>query len=232
MTQENKSITSQCIGLIMDGNRRWARQQGLPSLEGHRKGYERFKEVMSWIKEAGIQHVVVYALSTENLTRTEEELSYLFGLLRDALERELEELAGESVKILFVGDRSRVPDDLKQLMDKTENQTKAYHPHTLVLGVAYGGRAEILDAVNALCKTKESAPVTEESFAKKLWTAGVPDPDLIIRTGGQKRLSNFLPWQSVYSELFFTDTLWPDFSKEEFDAILKEYTARERRYGK
>lgn len=219
----------QSVGIIMDGNRRWARARGLPTFEGHRLGYEKFKDVLEWMKESGIRTVYIYALSTENLKRAEEEVSYLFELFRTVIKTHLKKAAEEGVRIIFAGLREKLPLDLQTMITDFEGETANNTGYTLVVGAPYGGRAEIVTAANRAIK--EGAQVTEESFARLLWTHPAPDPDLIIRTGGEKRLSNFLPWQGTYTELFFSDTLWPDFSREEFDAILKEYGTRERRRG-
>ncbi len=221
-----------CIGVIMDGNRRWARERGLPTLEGHRAGYEKLREVVSWATDAGVGTVIVYAFSTENWNRSAEEVGYLMDLFRTVVAREAEEMRKKNARLMFVGDRARFSSDMQDLMRRAESDTTSGTAGRLVVALSYGGRAEIIAAARALCAEGVPAErVTEEVFAEKLWTAGIPDPDLVIRTGGETRLSNFLPWQSVYSELFFTSTLWPDFSKEEFDRILTEYAGRERRRG-
>lgn len=221
--------TPTTIGIIMDGNRRFAKAHNLPSYEGHRVGYEKFKDILSWMKDAGIKNAVVYALSTENLKRSEQEVSYLFDLFRTVIRERLEEITREQVRVVFVGDQSLFPEDLKKMASELEAKTALYTEHTLVIAAPYGGRAEIVSAVNRAIE--KGAEVTEEEFSTLLWTHGVPDPDLIIRTGGEQRLSNFLPWQSTYAELFFTKTLWPDFTREEFLDILREFGTRERRHG-
>lgn len=227
----NETPRVECIGFIMDGNRRWARARGLPGFSGHGEGYKKLQEVMRWAREAGIPHAVVYAFSTENWRRSEEEVGYMLSLFRSVLENEIQKMIDERVRVRFVGDRSRFGEDLRELMKKAEAETAKAYDITLHLLMSYGGRAEIVAAVNALI-AEGTGEATETSFAQKLWTGAMPDPDIVIRTGGEKRLSNFLPWQSVYSELFFSDSFWPDFSKEEFDAILAEFATRERRNGK
>lgn len=229
MDMNENSIS--CVGVIMDGNRRWAKENGLPAYEGHAEGYKKLKEVVRWVREAGIPHAVVYAFSTENWQRSEQEVGYLMTLFRSILERETKHMLEERVRVRFVGDRSRFSDDVRRLMGDMEAATALAHDITLHLLMSYGGRAEIVAAANALLQ--ERVPlIIEETFARALGSHPMPDPDLIIRTGGEKRLSNFLSWQSVYSELFFTDTKWPAFTKEEFDAILAEFALRERRRGK
>jgi undecaprenyl diphosphate synthase len=221
-----------CIGIIMDGNRRWARERGMPAVKGHEEGLETLKKVLRWGKARGVKHLVIYAFSTENWKRQQEEVDYLLNLIKRAFSpgsHDLEEFKGEGGRFRFVGQRERFASDLQASLTHAEEYTKEGEC-TLWICLSYGGRAEILHAAQELQKTGEE--VTEESFARHLWTAGMPDPDLIIRTSGEERLSGFLPWQGVYSELFFTKTYWPDFSEQEFDAILAEYAVRERRHGK
>ena len=220
-----------CIGIIMDGNRRWARAHDKAVFEGHNEGYKKLQEVLRWSREAGISDVVAYAFSTENWQRSEKEVGYLMELFRSILENETQKMIEEHVQVRFIGDRSRFSDDMQQMMARMEKATSEVYDITLHLAMSYGGRAEIVAATNALL-AEGTTQVTEETFAHKLWSHAMPDPDLIIRTGGEKRLSNFLPWQSVYSELFFTDSFWPAFTKEEFDSILVEFAQRERRRGK
>lgn len=219
----------QSVGIIMDGNRRWAKERGVPSIEGHRAGYEKLKEVAQWAREADIRHVIVYAFSTENWNRTDTEVTYLMELLRSVLTTEVEDMKREGVRLRFVGERERFPNDIQELMVRAEKETEQ-GTYTLALALSYGGRAEILSAVNRLIQ--EGNIVTEEEFSRALWTHDIPDPDIVVRTSGEQRLSGFLPWQGVYSELFFIDANWPDFSREDFDHIIAEYAARERRHGK
>lgn len=223
--------TIQCVGIIMDGNRRWAKAQGKPGFEGHRAGYDTLAHVVGWAREAKIPHVVVYAFSTENWQRAEDEVGYLMKLFRFVIENEVDRMIAERVRIRFVGERTRFPEDLQRGMEHVEEATGREYDITLHIAVSYGGRAEILAATNALLFA-ESGIVSEEEFSAKLWSHPMPDPDLIIRTGGDMRLSGFLAWQSVYSELFFVSTLWPDFSHAEFLGILDEFHMRERRRGR
>lgn len=218
-----------CIGIIMDGNRRFARAHDLPVFEGHIEGYKRLQELLRWAHAAEIPHIAVYAFSTENWNRSEKEVGYLMSLFRSILENETEQMITDHVWVRFVGDRKRFSADIQHLMEKMEEATAKSYELTLHLLMSYGGRAELVAAVNAL---SGGGAVTEDSLAEKLWSHALPDIDLIIRTGGEKRLSNFLPWQSAYSELFFSDTFWPDFSRDEFETILKEFSIRERRHGK
>jgi undecaprenyl diphosphate synthase len=234
MAQKGPQNTPACLGLIMDGNRRWAKAAGLPAFEGHRRGYEKLMDLLAWCKEAGVRHVAVYAFSTENWRRTEDEVGYLMQLFRHVIFKEAERFKKENGRVKFVGQKERFPEDIREGMEKMERDTSAGE-YNLYVCISYGGRAEILSTIQKLAKEKtpkEIEAMTEEDFGTHLWTAEMPEPDIIIRTGGEKRLSNFLTWQSVYSELFFTDTLWPEFSKEEFTNILEEYARRERRRGK
>lgn len=216
------------IGIIMDGNRRWATAHGLPTLVGHEKGSAKIREVVLWAIEEQISYLYLYAFSTENWNRAEVEVGYLMILFERAFKERMKDIEELGVRIRIVGERERFSEKLQTLMSDIEERSKENTALTIVFCLSYGGRREIADAISRL---PEGITVTEESISNALWTAQMPDPDLIIRSGGEKRLSNFLPWQSVYSELFFSDTLWPDFTKEEFSRILHEYRERERRYG-
>ncbi|MDP2655383.1 MAG: polyprenyl diphosphate synthase [bacterium] len=218
-----------CVGIIMDGNRRWAKEKGLPKLEGHRRGADKLKDTVRFAREHKIKHLAVYAFSTENWNREPAEVSYLMDLFRELIRKELKKMGEEGVRVRFAGQRERFSPDLQEAMNATEKETEKNDGITLWCCLSYGGRAEIVAAASTVAKEGE---VTEETLSQNLWTAEMPEPDIIIRTGGEKRLSGFLTWQSVYSELFFTDTLWPDFTEEEFDAILAEFATRERRRGK
>lgn len=226
-----------CVAIIMDGNRRWAKERNLPSLEGHRVGYNKIKEVAEWFIKEEVPNLIMYAFSIENWNRSPREVSYLMGLMKLMLDKELHTLSDRGIRVSFIGDLSLVPDDIRELISKTKNQDIQLEKLHLVIAFSYGGRREILSAVKEIYKTKdinEIKALSEEDFSKFLLTnsIGVPDPDLIIRTSGEMRLSNFLTWQSVYSELFFTKTYWPDFNYEEFKKILEEFSLRERRLGK
>lgn len=216
----------------MDGNRRFARERNLPTLEGHKLGYEKAKEVARWCRDAGVRHLILYAFSTENWNRSKEEVSYLTDMMKTLLFSEAEELRKESGAVRFVGDLDRFGADIAARARELEAGNPADPALTVVIALSYGGRAEVLQAVNKILAGGASGAVGEEEFAKHLWTAGIPDPDIILRTGGERRLSGFLPWQGVYSELFFSDTYWPAFSKKEFDDLLADYAKRERRMGK
>ena len=215
----------------MDGNRRFARAHNKPAFEGHHEGYKKLQEVVRWAKELNIEHIVAFAFSTENWERAEEEVKYLMNLFQFVLTHETKKMLEEEVRICFIGDRSRFSEDLQQGMNRVEEETAKKYKVTLHLAVSYGGRAEILAATNALL-AEGATSVTEEEFSKKLWSYPMPDPDIIIRTSGEERLSGFLPWQSVYSELFFVDAWWPEFQEEEFRNIIETFNNRERRHGK
>ncbi len=219
-----------CIGIILDGNRRWARERGLPSLEGHRRGFSTVEPIVLAVRDLGIAHVAMFGFSTENWNRSAEEVSYLLKLFEEIIRNELKRLASENVAVRFVGQRERFPENLQRLMREAEEKNPPNPRTTLWVCLSYGGRAEIVSAAQALAEHGEL--VTEESLAGALWTVGMPDPDLIIRTGGEHRISNFLLWQSAYSELFFPKMYWPDFTKADLKAILEEYATRERRMGK
>ncbi|KKR43299.1 MAG: Isoprenyl transferase [Parcubacteria group bacterium GW2011_GWF1_40_6] len=228
-----------CVGIIMDGNRRWAKQRNLPSFEGHKIGYNKVKEIADWCIGEKIPNLIVYAFSIENWKRSKEEVSYLMNLIKLMVDKDkdLPLFKEKGARVSFVGDMSLVSEDLKRLILKAEEETIELKKLHTVIAFSYGGRREILNAAKEISKIKDKKEIesmTEEEFSKFLWTnkIGVPDPDIIIRTSGEMRLSNFLTWQSVYSELFFTKTYWPDFSYEEFKKILDEFSFRERRLGK
>jgi undecaprenyl diphosphate synthase len=219
-----------CVGIIMDGNRRWAKARGLPAFAGHRAGYEKLYDVVSWVAQAGIGYGIFYAFSTENWKRSREEVSYLEGLIGEMAARDMEKLVEKGVRVHCIGERERFSERTQRALREVEEGTKGGTRVTMLIALSYGGRAEIVRAAQRLCR-EGARDFTEEDFAAHLYTKDVPDPDFIIRTGGDTRLSNFLTWQSVYSELFFTTTHWPDFSKEEFDRMVEEYRLRDRRRG-
>lgn len=222
------------IGIIMDGNRRYAKKNGVTNLEGHKAGYTKLKELLFWAEEAGVRYVTVYAFSTENWKRDPLEVLYLMDLFRFALQNEIQTFIDRKTRILIVGDRSRLSPDLQELIKDAEEKTAQFSELTLAIAFSYGGRAEITDVCTRLAekyKKGEIKEIDEKVISDHLWTAQIPDPELIIRTSGEVRLSNFLPWQSVYSELAFTKTLWPDLTKEEFIDILNDFEMRNRRNG-
>ncbi len=215
------------VGIIMDGNRRWAKRKNLPTFEGHQKGAEKLKELVRWAEGVNVTHIIAYAFSTENWKRGEEEVGALMKLLEEYLKEDLRELS-EHAQVRFIGEREKFSANIQRAMEEVEKQSQATGP-VLAIALSYGGRSEIVRAAQRL--QTAGTPITEESINGSLMTTGIPDPDLIIRTGGEQRLSNFLPWQSVYSELVFTDTLWPDFSEQEFVQHLQTFRNRKRNFG-
>lgn len=224
---EHESVA--CIGIILDGNRRWAKEKGLPTLEGHRRGFENLKTITRIAKDRGIAHLVVYAFSSENWNRPQDEVAGLMNMIKGAAETRMNDLIESGVRVRFVGDRARLEPDVMHALEKVEQESAAHSSLTLWVCLSYGGRAEIVAAAHAA--GAHEGVLSEELLRQHLWTSDMPDPDLIIRTGGQKRLSNFLLWQAAYSELFFLDVLWPDFSEKHLDAVLTEFSERTRNFG-
>jgi undecaprenyl diphosphate synthase len=227
-----KSLVPKHLGIIMDGNRRWAKERGLPAYEGHREGYENLKRVGDWCLETGVEFLTVFGFSTENWKRSGEEVSFLMQLFQRAVTVELDEFHGKGIRLRILGRREGLPPALVEAFAAAEKKTAHNTRATLSLAINYGGRAEIVDAVKTLiAKGAPAREITEEVIAKELTTNDLPDPDLIIRTSGEERLSGFLPWQSVYSEFMFFTTHWPAFSREEFNRMLGVFAERQRRYG-
>lgn len=230
----NKSTlhnTPETIGIIMDGNRRFARARNLPIALGHRAGFEKLKDVVVWASERGVKRIVAYALSTENWKRDKEEIDNLLNLFRYALSKTESILRRGVKKISFMGNLRMFPDDIYNSMKKVEEKKGVGDGLELVLAVSYGGRSEIVEAVKKL-SLRDRKNLSEDILSRNLYTKNFSDPDLILRTGGEMRLSNFLLWQSAYAELFFSKTLWPAFTKSEFVAILDEYGRRKRNFGR
>jgi len=220
------------VAIIMDGNGRWAQRRGLPRIEGHRRGAERAKEIIKLSDKLGIRYLTLYAFSMENWHRPQEEVSFLMKLLELYLRQELKALVRDNVIFKAIGDREKLPKNIRALIEETEKNTSSNTGMTLITALSYGGRDEILRAIKrAISQGVEPEEITEESFSQFLDTKDVPPPDMIIRTSGEHRLSNFLLWQSAYSELYFTDTLWPDFTEQEYLKALSDYQRRERRFG-
>lgn len=224
----------QHIAFIMDGNRRWARQRNLPLLKGHEQGMETAQNLLNWLDEAGVKYCTLYTFSTENWKRDVSEVKYLMKLLIKVLTQHLKEFQEKNIRLIVSGRVDDFSQEVKTAIKKAVRLTKNNTKAVVNLALNYGGRAELLDAMKQLIA--DNIPpdkIDEKMLARHLYSNGqLPDPDLIIRTGGEKRLSNFLPWQSVYSELYFTDTLWPDFSQKDLQAALREFADRERRFGK
>jgi len=219
------------VAIIMDGNGRWAKKRFLPRLLGHKAGVKAIERTVRAADALGIRFVSLYAFSTENWRRPEKEVSGLMSIFRFVLRRKVEEMKRENVRLRFSGFREGMPQDIVELMEWAEEETKENTGLTLVPCLNYGGRQEILHAVEQMLKDGAQPPVTEERFREFLYLPDLPDPDLIVRTSGEKRLSNFWLWQSTYSELYFTDTLWPDFDGKELENAVKYFANRERRYG-
>ena len=220
----------------MDGNGRWATNRGWPRLVGHRKGAERVKEIVNCAPDLGIRWLTIYAFSTENWKRSTEEVLGLMSIFARYIQREADRLAAEGVRMRFIGDRSRLDPKLQRLMAGIELRTAGFSRLNLTVAINYGGRDEILRAVAAVARDVaegrlQAGDVDENAFTERLDTDALPDPDLVIRTSGETRTSNFLPWQAAYAEYEFTETLWPDFTKEELAKILARFGNRERRYG-
>ncbi len=223
----------QHVALIMDGNGRWAEQRGLSRMDGHRAGYEKIRPLIVTLNEHGVGYVTLYAFSTENWNRPREEVDGLFRLLAEVIDGEASELHKNNVKIRHVGRREGLPEDVQRSIVNAEKLTGNNTGLTLGVALNYGGRAEILDAARRL--SEEGMPpgaITEASFGERLYTAGFPDVDLLIRTSGEMRSSNFLIWQSAYSEYYFTPVLWPDFDEKEVEKALAAYRRRQRRFGR
>ncbi len=232
MTNQDIRIPTH-IAIIMDGNGRWAAARGLPRLEGHRAGTENLRQIIRASVELGVKYLTLYAFSTENWGRPKDEVHGLLGILETVIDRELNELKSQGVRICHVGRLEAMP---KKVREKVLQSLEVTHDNDrLVLNIAwnYGGRDEIVYAIQQIIKAGLTAEeVTEEVVSRYLFTQSCPDPDLIIRTSGEMRVSNFLIWQSAYSEWYFTPTLWPDFNKVELEKAIEDYSQRKRRFGK
>jgi undecaprenyl diphosphate synthase len=224
------------LAIIMDGNGRWATNRGWARLVGHRKGAERVREIVKAAPDLGIKWLTLYAFSTENWKRSTEEVLGLMAIFARYIEREADRLAKAGVRMRFIGDRSRLDPKLQRMMAGIEARTAGLDRLNLTVAINYGGRDEILRAVRKIAEAAaqgllDPRHVTEAAFAERLDTGGLPDPDLVVRTSGETRTSNFLPWQAAYAEYEFTETLWPDFGPEELAAIVQRFSNRERRFG-
>ena len=225
------------VAVIMDGNGRWAEMKKVPKLQGHSQGMWAMEEIVRKADDMGIKYLTVYAFSTENWKRSREEVGGIFKLLVKFVASELRELVEKNVRVNILGDwHDRLPEDAKEAVNKVIRDTENNTGMVFNIALNYGSRAEIVRAVNYIMSNYDpSTEISEEDISRALYTGdengNIPDPDLIIRTSGEERLSNFLLWQAAYSEFAFTDTLWPDFTPEEFEAMVEEYRTRERRYG-
>ena len=223
------------IALIPDGNRRWAKEKGLLSLKGHQQGYKNFMKFCEWCKNRGVKILTIFGFSTENWNRTEKEVSYLMKLFEKGLsnKKNINKLHRQAVKIRIIGQKGKLPKFLQKAIVNIENLTKNNKNLQLNLALNYGGRWDILQAIQKIIRKKISvSKITENLIEKNLTTNSLPAPDLVIRVGGEKRLSNFLLWQTAYSELYFSKKLWPEFTEKDLDSIIKEYSRRQRRFGR
>ena len=219
------------IAIIMDGNGRWAKKRGLPRTAGHAAGAEVFRKIATYCKDIGIQYFTVYAFSTENWKRPAEEVEAIMKLLGKFLSEALRDMEKNRVKVKFLGDLSPLSEDLRTLIAETEEISKKYDGVQVNLCVNYGGRDELVRGVNEWIREHPGEEMTEAEVSRRLYTRDIPEPDLIIRPSGEYRLSNFLMWQSAYTEFYFTDVLWPDFTTEDMDKAIVAYQSRDRRYG-
>ncbi len=222
------------VVLFPDGNRRWAKQKGLPGLKGHLKGHEKFKDFFRWCQEKGVKIVTVFGFSTENWKRSKKEVSYLMSLFKKGLseKKEIEKFQKAGVRVKIIGQRKRLSKSLQKVISNIEELTKNNKKFYLNLAVSYGGRWDIVQAIKRIVKEKIPVKKINEGLVQGfLSTAGLSAPDLVIRAGGEKRLSNFVLWQSAYSELYFCPKLWPDFSEKDLDKAFQDYAKRQRRYG-
>lgn len=224
------------VAVIMDGNGRWAQKRGLPRTAGHKMGAENFRTIATYCKDIGIEYLTVYAFSTENWKRPQSEVDAIMGLLDEYLHESIETMARDNIRLRFLGDTSVLSPKLRALIDETDELTRHITGFQANICLNYGGRDELVRAAKEFareCVEGKCAPedLTEAKFPEYLWSSGLPDPELLIRPGGELRMSNFLLWQCAYSEIYVTDTLWPDFGTDELDRALAWYQTRDRRFG-
>ncbi len=220
------------LAMIMDGNRRWAKEKGIPSVEGHRAGYEAMKNVGDWCLARGIQIFTVYAFSTENWKRSETEVGFLMMLLEHALDKELDYFISRKIQLRILGRREGFSSRILTLIDHAQEVTKDFHTMTFAICLNYGGRAELVDVVKQIVEEGiVPEAIDEQTIAKRLYWPDMPDPDIIVRTSGEERLSGFLLWQSAYSEFYWLKKNWPAVEEGDIDAVIEEYQTRQRRYG-
>lgn len=225
----NGNSLPQHIAVIMDGNGRWAERRGLPRLSGHKKGFEAFLDLVDNCNKIGIHYLTVYAFSTENWKRSSDEVSGLMSIMTMAMKKYISDLNERNIRCRVIGDMSFFSDSMRRAIAESTAKTAENTGMELAVAVSYGGRNELMRAVRKLCEN--GLDITEDNISANLDTAGMPDPDLVIRTSGEYRTSNFLMWQSAYSEYWFTDVLWPDFGKKELDEAIASYSGRKRRFG-
>ncbi len=223
------------IAIILDGNGRWAKKRGLPRTAGHAVGSETFRKIATYCKNIGVEYLTVYAFSTENWSRPEEEVGTIMKLLKKYLNEAIDTMERDHIRMKIFGDVQGLPQELQELVKKTDEISQRYEGFQANICLNYGGRNEIVNAAKryaeALAKGEDVGELTEEKLSGYMYSAGIPDPDLLIRPGGEQRISNFLLWQCAYAEFYFTDVLWPDFSPEELDKAIAEFHRRDRRYG-
>ena len=217
------------IAIIMDGNGRWAKKRGLPRTAGHKVGAETFRSIATYCQELGIQYLTIYAFSTENWKRPKDEVDTLMNLLEQYLQEAIDTMERDHIRLKILGDAAALSPKLQRMIARTNDISTHYQGFQANICLNYGGRAEILRAAQLCAAAGEDW--TEENFSKYLWSAGIPDPELIIRPSGEMRLSNFLLWQCAYSEFYFCDTLWPDFTRADLDKAIIDYQKRDRRFG-
>ncbi|MBO6181021.1 isoprenyl transferase [bacterium] len=221
------------IAIIMDGNRRWAKEHNLPSAAGHKKGVTSLRNVVRACDEFGVKYLTVYAFSTENWKRSKEEVDFLMDLVAVTLKNELDDMNKENVKISFIGDRLKLSDKLQKVISNAQEKTKNNTGVNLQIALNYGSRDEIVNAVKSIIDTGyKSDDITADVISKHLYTKDIPDPDILIRTGGEKRISNYLLWQIAYSEVIVVDEYWPEFDRCSLLKCIEEFNRRQRRYGK
>ena len=235
--EETKKIVEQSnlkhIAIIMDGNRRWAKENNLPSALGHKKGVESLKTILKACNEFGIKYLTVYAFSTENWNRKQEEVDFLMDLLAMTLKTELKEMHENNVVMKFIGDTEQLSEKLQTILKESSEYTKNNTGVNLQIAFNYGSRNEITQAIkNIIDKGYKSSEITQKLISEELYTKNIPDPDLIIRTGGEMRISNYLLWQIAYSEIYVTEQYWPEFDKKSLSLAIEEFANRHRRYGK
>ena len=230
-TVKENRILPQHIAIIMDGNGRWAKKRGLPRSAGHVAGAKTFKSIARYCNKIGLKYLTVYAFSTENWKRPEDEVNAIMNLLRDYL-KDAENFKDENIRVRFIGDRTPLAEDIKALMEKNENDSKNATGLTLYIAINYGGRDEIVKAVQKIVDSGVKAEeINEQLISNNLYTHGCPDPDFIIRPSGEYRLSNYLIWQSAYSEFWYSDVLWPDFTEKDLEKAINDFSNRNRRFG-
>lgn len=221
------------LGVIVDGNRRWAKERSLPVFMGHHKGLDKVKELINWCQKRGIKILTLFVFSTENWKRSKNEINFLMKLLQQALndfKKNIKKINKEGIKIKIIGQKKRLPESLQKTIKEVEALTKNNGKMTVNFALSYGGRTEIIEAIRQIIKKRISPEkITEDTIKKNLWTS---DVDLIIRTGKEQRISNFLIWQAAYSELYFPQKYWPDFTEKDLDQALKDFSCRERKFGK